>query len=189
LTANSRDTIFDSISGGIRRPQVWDKNGDFAVSEARIRIRANKSTGELEIEGPSQTVTDWWEKLWPEVSQPIGAAPALPGGGARTPFLLGASNGRMPDIFGEFYTEFRSDITDVDKVLVAGAFVQGRDQERVFTTKAANQALLDQNIKVANASENIRRLIHAKHVFVVSDGKYRVSAGGLERLNSLKVNT
>jgi hypothetical protein len=94
----------------------------------------------------------------------------------------------MPDLFGEFYTEFRSDITDVDKVLVAAAFVQGRDQERVFTTKAANQALIDQNIKVANASENVRRLIQTKRVFVVSDGKYRVSAGGLEHLNLLKVS-
>jgi hypothetical protein len=93
----------------------------------------------------------------------------------------------MPDVFGEFYTEFRSDITDVDKVLVAAAFIQGRDQERVFTTKAANQALLDQNIKVANASENVRRLIQTKRAFVVSDGRYRVSAGGLEYLNSLKV--
>jgi hypothetical protein len=158
------------------------------VSEARIRVRANKSTGELEIEGPTQTVTEWWEKLWPEVRQQPGAASGLKGGEARMPLLAAASNRQMPDLFGEFYTEFRSDITDVDKVLVAAAFAQSRDQERVFTTKAANQALLDQNIKVANASENVRRLIQTKRVFVVSDGKYRVSAGGLEHLNSLKVN-
>lgn len=76
----------------------------------------------------------------------------------------------------------------MDKVLVAAAFIQSRDQERMFTTKAANQALLDQNIKVANASENIRRLINTKRAFVVSNGKYRVSAGGFEHLNSLKVS-
>lgn len=155
------------------------------MNDARIRIRANKSTGELEIEGPSQTVTEWWEKLWPEMHQHVIAAPSL--GGARKPLLPATSNGQMPDMFGEFYTEFRSDITDVDKILVAATFVQGRDQERVFTTKAANQALLDQNIKVANASENVRRLIQTKRVFVVSNGKYRVSVGGLEHLNSLKV--
>lgn len=159
------------------------------MSDARIRIKANKSTGELEIEGPSQTVTEWWDKLWPEVSQSVGAAPPqLQGGGARTQLLSAPNDGQMPDLFGEFFTQFRSDITDVDKVLVAAAFVQGRDQERVFTTKAANQALVDQNIKVANASENVRRLIHMKRVFVVTGGKYRVSASGLERLNSLKVN-
>jgi hypothetical protein len=158
------------------------------MSDARIRVRANKSTGELDIEGPSQIVTEWWGKLWPEVSQPLGAGPGLQGGGIRMPLSPGASIGQMPDIFGEYYSEFRSDITDVDKVLIAAAFIQGRDQERVFTTKAANQALLDQNIKVANASENVRRLIQTRRVFVVSDGRYRVSAGGLEHLNSLKVH-
>lgn len=159
------------------------------MSDARIRIRANKSTGELEIEGPTATVTDWWEKLWPEVGQQTnGAASGAQGGAVRLPLLGSATSGHLPDLFGEFYTEFRSDITDVDKVLVAAAFTQGRDQDRVFTTKAANQALLDQNIKVANASENVRRLIQTKRAFVVSDGRYRVSATGLEHLNLLKVN-
>jgi hypothetical protein len=158
------------------------------VSEARIRVRANKSTGELEIEGSTQSVREWWEKLWPEVGQQAGPSAGLQGGGARVSPLNASNNEQMPDVFGEFYTEFRSDITDVDKVLVAAAFIQARDQDRVFTTKTANQMLLDQNIKVANASENIRRLIHTKRAFVVSDGKYRVSASGLEHLSSLKVN-
>src|SRR3569832_851764 len=105
---------------------------------------------------------------------------------ARVP--AAGNEGSMPEMIGEFYTEFRSDITDVDKILVAAVFAQGRDQERVFTTKAANQALLDQNVKVANASENVRRLIQTKRVFVVSEGRYRVSANGLDHLNSLKVN-
>lgn len=157
------------------------------MSEANIRVRINKSTGELEVEGPPRAVAEWWEKLWPEVSQ-YGGRAQDPQSGARALSLPPANNGQMPDIFGEFFTEFRSDITDTDKVLIAAAFIQSRDQERVFTTKSANQALLDQNIKVANASENVRRLIQVKRAFVVSDGRYRVSAGGLEHLNSLKVS-
>ncbi|HJW40464.1 MAG TPA: hypothetical protein VJ476_04445 [Rhizomicrobium sp.] len=158
------------------------------MTEARIKVRANRSTGELEIEGPSQAVAEWWEKLWPEVGQQ--AASVLHSvGGTRTSQLPAPTGGPLPDVFGEFFTEFRSDITDVDKVLVAAAFIQARDPERVFSTKAANQALLDQNIKVANASENVRRLIQTKRAFVVSDGRYRVSAGGLDHLNSLKVMT
>jgi len=166
------------------------------MSDVRIRIRANRSTGELEIEGPSEAVTEWWEKLWPEVKDPVGPVavpptvmPVSQGGSVAKARALPAANGaQMPEVFGEFYTEFRSDITDVDKVLVAAAFIQGRDQERAFTTKAANQALLDQNVKVTNASENVRRLIQTKRVFVVSGGRYRVSAGGFEYLSSLKAN-
>jgi hypothetical protein len=157
------------------------------MSDARIKVRANKSTQELEIEGPAQAVLEWWEKLWPEIGHQAGIMSKQQASGARIPNLATMNNEKIPDVFGEFYTEFRSDITDVDKVLLAAAFIQGRDQDRVFTTKAANQALLDQNIKVANASENVRRLIQTKKAFVVADGKYRVSAVGFEHLNSLKV--
>lgn len=97
-----------------------------------------------------------------------------------------SNGGQLPAVFGEFFTEFRSDITDVDKILIAGAFAQAQDAERLFTTKAANQLLLDQNIKVTNASENVRRLTQSKRVFVVSDGRFRVSASGAEYLKTLK---
>ena len=154
------------------------------MSEVRIRVRANRTTGEVEIEGPANTVAEWWNKLWPEMSNQRGSAQAQ-SSNVRQP---SGSNSPLPDFFGEYYTEFRSDISDVDKVLVAAAFIQSRDQERMFTTKEANQALLDQNIKVTNASENVRRLIQTKRVFVVSNGRYRVSAGGFDHLNTLKAN-
>jgi hypothetical protein len=37
------------------------------MNDTRIRIRANRSTGELEVEGSSQAVAEWWNKLWPEL--------------------------------------------------------------------------------------------------------------------------
>jgi hypothetical protein len=155
------------------------------MSEARIRIRANRATGELEVEGPAAVVEAWWEKLWPELVE-VSRAPATPA--AQRQPLLPVGNGNLPDVFGEYYSEFRSDVTDVDKVLIAGAFIQGKETDRTFNTKAANQLLLDQNIKVANASENVRRLTQTKRVFVVSDGKFRVSAAGLDHLKTLKAN-
>jgi len=152
------------------------------MGDNRIRVRANRSLGELEVEGPADAVSQWWDRLWPEISPALqGRVQAPNSGGA-----LAAPNS-SPEIFGEYFTGFRSDVTDVDKVLIAGAFVQGREEERAFTTKAANQALIDQNVKVTNASENVRRLIQSKRVFVVSAGKYRVSSGGFEYLNSLKI--
>jgi hypothetical protein len=157
------------------------------MNDTRIRIRANRATGELEVEGPSHAVAEWWDKLWPE----LGAArspSAVVASLSRHPQSLPATvaDGHLPAVFGEFYSEFRPEITDMDKVLVAGAFVQSKDPDRTFSTKTANQQLLDQNIKVANASVNVRRLIQAKRVFVVSDGKFRVSANGFDYLDSLK---
>jgi hypothetical protein len=141
--------------------------------------------GELEIDGPEAIVSKWWERLWPEISQPVMTMQgAVPTSGTRA---AGSNTTQIAEVFGEYYTEFRPDITDADKVLIAAVYVQGRDQDRVFSTKAANQALLDQNIKVTNASENVRRLIQTKRAFVVSDGKYRVSTIGLDHLNTLKV--
>ena len=158
------------------------------MSDTRIKIRANRSTGELEVEGPLQAVAEWWDKLWPELTDGVrsSAGPAL--SRQRQALLLASGNEPLPDVFGEFYSEFRSDVTDVDKVLIAGAFVQNKEPDRTFSTKAANQFLLDQNIKVANASENVRRLTQTKRAFVVSDGKFRVSASGMAHLKSLRVN-
>lgn len=157
------------------------------MSESRIKVRANRSTGELEVEGPAAAVAEWWEKLWPEMGESRVAAPSsVPG--QRQALLPVAGAGQVPEVFGEFYAEFKSDVTDVDKVLIAGAFIQTKEADRTFNTKAANQLLLDQNIKVANASENVRRLSQTKRVFVVSDGKFRVSAAGLEHLKTLKAS-
>jgi hypothetical protein len=155
------------------------------VSENRMRVRINRSSGELEVEGSETQVTEWWEKLWPQLVE--GRADTLPT--AVTPRVTSSqSNGHqdVPEIFGEYFSAFRSDVTDVDKILIAASFVQAREPERVFSTKAANQLLVDQNIKVANASQNVRRLTQTKRVFVVSDGRFRVSATGLDHLKTLR---
>jgi hypothetical protein len=129
-------------------------------------------------------VAEWWEKLWPEVS---GARPATSTATGEQ-LLAPLDNSQFPEVFGEFFGEFQSDVTDVDKVLIAAAFAQGKDSERVFTTKSANRLLMDQNIKVANASANVRRLIEMKRAFPVGDGRFRVSASGLDYLKTLKSN-
>lgn len=158
------------------------------MSDTRIRVRANRSTGELEVEGSPELVAEWWEKLWPEMGKGAPVADvSLPAPKRQLP-LIGTTSPQIPIVFGEYYSEFRSDTTDVDKVLIAGAFTQDKDIDRVFTTKNANQLLIEQNIKVGNASECVRRLVQARRAFVVSDGKFRVSASGFEHLKSLKVS-
>lgn len=156
------------------------------MRDIRLRVRANRALGELEVEGSEAAVGHWWDKLWSELALP----PQLVGAGApparHQQVPVTSTPGSTPETFGEFYSEFRSDITDIDKMLIAGAFLQKRDPERIFSTKTANQLLLDQNVKLANASQSARRLVGSKKAFVVSDGKFRISTVGLEHLDSLK---
>src|SRR5205814_672636 len=91
----------------------------------------------------------------------------------------------VPDVFGEFLQKFRSSLSDVERVLIAAAFAQERDPSRVFTRKMVNQLLLDQNFKVSNPSERIRRLIGTKRAFSVGNGSFRISANGFEHLKTL----
>src|ERR1700677_207577 len=150
------------------------------MSENQSKDRVCKTTGEIEVQGTSSEVKEWWEKLWPEIS---GVTQGItPVAQSRVPR---GNDEALPEIFGEHFTRFRSDITDVDRMLIAGQFAAEKDAERVFTTKVANQLLLDQHIKIGNPSECVRRLVASKRVFVAS-GKFRVSSTGLEYLNSLK---
>lgn len=159
------------------------------MNSASIKVRANQGTGELEIEGLVQDVTEWWNKLWPEIRQGNKSGAVLPSNNLRPIPPAEAGNGHLPDTFGEYFSEFRTEVTDVDKMLIAATYAQGKDPDRLFATKSANELLVDQNIKLANASECVRRLHQAKRVFAVSNGKFRVSASGLEHLKSLRANS
>ena len=74
------------------------------MNDAPIRIRANRSTGELEVEGPPQAVLEWWDKLWPELSAHPAGHRIPPG----QPHALPPSNssGHVFDTFGEFTPNF-----------------------------------------------------------------------------------
>ena len=130
---------------------------------SRIRVRANRTTGEVEVEGSPELVTEWWERLWPEIAGSAVRRPTMSNSATERHGVAGSAAGssEVPDVFGEYFNEYRSDVTDVDKMLIAGAFAQAKDPDRVFTTKNANQFLIDQNVKVTNASECVRRLIIA----------------------------
>ena len=159
------------------------------MSETHIKIRANRSTGELEVEGPAELVDEWWSKIWPEIGSGGTVAATTEIARPHHSRSTVAANGQVPEVFGEFFHEFRSDVSDVDKMLIAGAFVQDKDADHTFTTKAANQLLLDQNTKLTNASECVRRLIVTKRAFVVSGRRFRISASGLEHLESLNIRS
>jgi hypothetical protein len=90
-----------------------------------------------------------------------------------------------PAEFGEYFHRFGDGLTDVDRVLLAGHFAQLSNGRGSFTTRDANELLVNQGVKVANASECVRRALGTRRVFGIGKGEYKVSAQGVEYIRSL----
>jgi len=153
--------------------------------ESHSRIRFSRASQEIEIEGSAAFVAEWWDRLSSELTaQTAHTEPRTVVGRHITDAPSRAEE--YPEVFGEFYSSFRSGISEVDKVLIAAAFAQSKDSEKAFTTKIANQLLIEQNEKVANPSECVRRLVAMKRAFPIPPGRrFRVSASGFEYLKTL----
>src|SRR5437899_1313150 len=111
-----------------------------------LRVRACRATGELEIEGSPELVAEWWERLAPEITnppihfvRPAAAALAAP--------VVGATI--EPEVsFGEFLHNYDSEISDTDRMMIAGFFIQSTSTDNAFSTRAANDLLLAQGHRV-----------------------------------------
>lgn len=155
----------------------------------RARVRVNLSQRELEIEGSESFVRSFGERLeallegladgaWAEPS-PV-AAPATAPGTERPPEPAAGLGS-----FGEFLTHLPGSATDVDKILAAGVWGQSQSTDDCFATGEANKRLLEQGIKVGNASQCVKQSVLAKRVFVVQRGRFRVSQIGRQHLRQL----
>src|SRR5687768_15507449 len=88
------------------KTREFHNRGEESVSENLLRVRINRSTGELELEGNEAQVTAWWERLWPQL---LEAQPATAPAAVLPRPVANQSNGLdVPEIFGEYFTEFRS---------------------------------------------------------------------------------
>ena len=160
------------------------------MSDPELRVRLCRATNEIEIQGPAHLVSEWWDRLLPEIEH----ASVPPGNGTRMtqPTALAprtppaqTQDQPLPGVFGEFIQRFPKDIPDIQKVLVAAWYSQQKDADNCFTTRSANDLLIEQGIKIANPSQCVKRLNRAKRSFVVAPGRYRVSATGKEHIESL----
>lgn len=91
----------------------------------------------------------------------------------------------VPETFGEYLIRFAPNITDVDRILVAGYFTQTRDGENEFRTRDVSALLREQGVNIANASEAVRRNSAMRRVFSISRGRFRVSQDGVRHIQSL----
>lgn len=156
------------------------------MSTSELRVRVSFSAREIEISGSSREVGEWWDRLDPicQAFSEQKSPPAATGGRGDREEDSDAGDNTI-ESFGEYWQEFPSTITDVEKMLVAASFVQSQDTDRTFTTGHASKLLSEQGIKLANPSQCVKQNVEKRHVFA-HNGKYRVSKTGVDHLAELK---
>jgi len=92
---------------------------------------------------------------------------------------------QIPETFGEYLNKFPKGISNVDKLLIASYFVQSHSKDKSFTVMEASNLLLEQGIKLSNASAFNNSSLSSKRVFKVTGKNFRVSESGVEHIKNL----
>lgn len=161
------------------------------MDQARTRLKINLSQGEFEVEGSEAFVERYAERidalfagLAKGRSEPPAMAPAQANGSDKPGRPVSAAAARAPEHLGEWLEHLPRSSTDVDRMLLAGYYVQIRSSDQCFGTGEANALLTDQGIKVGNPSQCVKQNLVAKRVFK-HHRRYRVSQTGLDQLRLL----
>lgn len=161
----------------------------------QLMVRLNYSIREFEVRGSPTDVSDWVGRLSslldadPTVVAEDAARVTTPASPPTEALAInygsGGSDG-FPANFGEYFHRFRTDITDVDRMLIAGHFLEQSSDGRVFTTAEANRMLKEQGVRVTNPSEALRRNLSTRRVFKVTGRDFRTARpAGVDQLRTL----
>ena len=155
--------------------------------ENSARIRINLSSKEFEVEGSEQFVKEYAKIIETLLSALASSKPLTPilSETGDIPPSGGPSNTGIPTTFGEYLHSFPSSTTDVERMLIAGYYIQSQSTDNSFTTAAASELLREQGIKPANPADCVSKNKTAKRVFTVTKGKFRVSQTGVTHINNL----
>lgn len=153
----------------------------------KAKIRINLSSREIELEGTetfiekySDIINDYLKVIKEPVSH--NATVAIEDD-IQVSNLPNVSFSSMPDSFGEYYSRFPKSMKDVDKILVAGYFVQQKTGN-AFSSGEASSLLIEQGVKLSNAAAFLKANLESRKIFK-HDGKFRVSELGVEYLKKL----
>lgn len=163
------------------------------MADARVRI--SLTAGEFEVEGPEAFVQRY-DSVVDDLLERVRSGP--------TP-KTASTNGQKEDVtgeqdesfsptteaaelldFGEVLHSLPSKATSTDQILLAGHYVQQGSGDNSFSTNEANSLLVEQGIKLSNASQSLKNNLAAKRVFKLPGKRWRVSRPGEEYLKSLR---
>ena len=161
------------------------------MEDKTARIRINFSIGEIEIEGTETFVrehVDKYENLF-EFWRKESRVKSVPQEIATSEKVPAQAERDLPEVFGDYLQKFPKSITNIDKVLMAGYFIQSHEPDKCFTRRNANILLTEQGYKVSNPSDSVNQSKKSKRIFAVPSegkGKFRVSQDGIDYINGLQ---
>jgi hypothetical protein len=169
--------------------------------EEKAKIRINLTSREFEVEGSEEfitkydeTIASFLEKIYLEddnrnQSKTNSGVEQSKVQITNTKTIeVDDNNDDIDDSsFGELYNKLPNSAKDVDKMLLAGYFVQLSTDDKVFTTRAASGLLLEQGVKLTNPSASMKANMSTKKVFK-HKGHYRISETGISYIKGLISN-
>lgn len=164
-----------------------------ATSET-ARIRISLTAGELEIEGPESFVSQYEESIAAVLERlreegvvavaPQQQAPVVVtttnGVGETTP---GSAATAADEPFGEVLHSLNTK-SGTDQILLAGYYVGKSAADGTFSTTEAHKLLIEQGVKLSNASQSLKNNLTAKRAFKVGS-RFKISKTGIDYLNTL----
>jgi hypothetical protein len=163
-----------------------DETGEFS------RIRINLSSGELEIQGSDSFVSQYAEpisalldRLRSEgASGPVATATRST---METPPV--STNGPAPvgalEPFGQVLHSLATK-SGTDQILLAGYYVSEVNSDGTFSTNEAHKLLIEQGVKLSNASQSLKNNLASKRVFKVGT-RFKVAKSGVDYLKTVGV--
>ncbi len=147
------------------------------------KLRVNLQAREFEVEGSEAFVQTYGARIEQLLHRLVEGARKAPDMAETAPDAAAETD--AAGSIGALLHALPRNATDVDRMLLAGWYVQASNAERTFTTADANRHLVDQGIKVGNASQSVKQNLLAKRAFQVQRGRYRVAQTGLAHLAQL----
>jgi hypothetical protein len=157
----------------------------------KARIRVSLTTGELEIEGTEAFVSQYAESI-DAVLERLRADGVVAPAGAAAPSSASSTGGSLPPVpvdvepFGEVLHSLSSK-SGTDQILLAGYYVGNSVADGTFSTNEAHARLIEQGVKLSNASQSMKNNLSSKRVFKVGT-RFKIAKTGVDHLKSLGVS-
>jgi len=161
------------------------------MEENRITIRINLEQREFEVQGDASYIDQKFGKDIREYIDLIKGkktekpAESIPNISHDLPKTESVNLSELPDSFGEYLNKFPKGLSSVDKLLIACYFVQSRSKEKSFTVSDASDLLIEQGVKLSNASAFNKSNKNTGKIFTLSGKNFRVSESGVDHIKSL----